>query len=155
MEGIAFRLARDWFHCNLHPAAEAAIDQLPASVNRWVSIFGSSPAWAPSGAGGGAGKNEIWLHFCLLNSAKDKRDVLMRRLFPKRRMRVHLDPHVPASKAGPTLRVRRKFFEISFIAKRVFHHVRVLGPTLHGAFRWRFAHTSPADRKLTVENVQP
>ncbi len=153
MEGIAFRLARDWFRPNLHPAAEDAIDRLPASVNRWFSLFGSSPAWAPSGADGGPGKNEIWLHFCLLSSAKEKRDVAMRRLFPKRRMRVHLDPHLAASKVGAALRVRRKFFEVSFIGKRVLHHALALAPTLHGAFLWRFARTT--DCKRTVENFQP
>ena len=153
MEGIAFRLARDWFHCDVHPAAEAAIEELPASVNRWFALFGATPAWAPSGADSNAGKNEIWLHFCLLKSAKDKRDVALRRLFPKRRMRVHLDPHVPPAKTGPALRLRRRLFEVSFIAERAIHHARVLAPTLHGALRWQFAGT--ADRKPAVQNGPP
>ena len=155
MEGIALRLARDWFHCSLHPVAAAAIEQLPASVNRWFSIFGSSPAWSPSTATGGGGKNEIWLHFCLLSNARDKREIAMRRLFPRRRMRVHLHPHVPPSTVGIGLRVRRKLFELSFIAKRLLHHVRVLAPTLHGAWLWHFAHTASADRKPCAENAQP
>jgi hypothetical protein len=155
MEGIAFRLARDWFHCDVHPAALEAIDRLPPPVQRWFSLFGSPPAWSPSTATGGSGKNEIWLHFCLLANAKDKRDVAMRRLFPRRRMRVHLNPHVPPSKVGFDLRVRRRVFEVSFMARRLFHHVRVLAPTLHGAFRWRFAHNAAADRRLSAENAQP
>lgn len=156
MEGIAFRLARDWFHCDVHPAAQEAIHQLPSPVQRWFSLFGSSPAWSPSTATGGSGKNEIWLHFCLLANAKDKREIAVRRLFPRRRMRVHLNPHVPASKVGFGLRVRRRIFEVSFMAKRLFHHVRVLAPTLHGALLWRFAHTAPAaDRILRAENAQP
>lgn len=155
MEGIAFRLARDWFHCEVHPAAMEAIQQLPAPVQRWFSLFASSPAWSPSTATGGSGKNEIWLHLCLLVNAKDKREIVLRRLFPRRRMRVHLNPHVPASNTGLGLRLRRRIFEVTFIARRLFHHVRVLAPTIHGALRWRFGHSAPADRTLSPENARP
>jgi len=154
MEGIAFRLARDWFNCLVHPAAGDAIARLSPSIDRWFTLFGSSPTWSPSTAAGGSGKNEIWLHFCLVESAKDKRQIAKRRLFPRRRMRVHLDPHVPESNAGTLLRLRRKLFEVSFMAKRAFHHARVLAPTIRGAFRWRFAHTAPAHRRLSAENAR-
>lgn len=155
MEGIAFCLARDWFHCQTHPAAQAAIEDLPASIQRWFSLFASSPQWSPSTASDGSAKNEIWLHFCLLTRTKDKRAILIRRLLPKRRTRVLLHPHLSAAEEGTLLRVRRAVFEITFITRRALHHLRTLVPTLRGALQWCFACGAPADRKHCSETAQP
>jgi hypothetical protein len=142
IEGIAFRLAREWFRCEVHPAARDAIDHLPSPIQRWFSLFASSPAWISK-----PGKNELWLHFCLLNNWKDKRQIALRRFFPRRGARVLHDPHVPAAKTSLTLQLRRVFFEASFLARRFLHHARAIAPTIRGAYSWRFAHSSPADRK--------
>jgi hypothetical protein len=140
MEGIAFRLARDWFHCGLHPAAEETIDRLPSPIQRWFSLFASSPSLAMDHPN----KNELWLHFCLLNNAKDRREIAVRRLFPARKTRVLRDPHVPSAKAGRIQRIRRAAFEASFLAGRSLHHLRALLPTIHGAYLW---HRLQGDRK--------
>ncbi len=155
MEGIAFRLASDWFHCALHPEAREAIRSLPANIQRWFSFYASAPGWSPSTAAVGSAKNEIWLHFCLLDNAGDRWRIASRRLFPRRRTRVLLDPHIPAAKAGRALRIRRLLFEVSFIARRALHHFGTLAPTILGGLRWYFGSGSPADRKRCSETARP
>ncbi len=147
VEGIAFRLAAEWFHCTLHPSAREAVEQLPSPIQRWFSLFGRGI--------GHADKNELWLHFCLLNNSRDRREIAMRRLFPSRATRVLRDPHVPASKTNPILRARRIAFEISFLAGRSLHHLRTLLPTIHGAYLWCSPHRFPAGRKPSSGNARP
>jgi hypothetical protein len=143
LEGVGFRLAAEWFHCNLHARAREAIEQLPAPVKRWFSLFALSPALGI----GNPEKNELWLHFCLLNSRKDRCAIALRRLFPIRRARVVMDAHAPPSKAGAGLRIKRAAGEASFLAGRVLYHLQTFAPTIRGAYLWRFARSSPADRK--------
>jgi hypothetical protein len=135
VEGIAFRFAREWFRCRLHAAARDAIEELPASIKRWFSLFALSPALALSNSN----KNELWLHFCLAKGTKDRCAIAARRLIPTRGARVLLDPHVSDTP------LRKKFaFETLFLAKRVLHHLRALPPTLRGAYLWCSRRNRPA-----------
>ena len=146
VEGIAFRLARDWFHCELHPAAEETIDRLPSLIQRWFSLFADSPSLGLEHSH----KNELWLHFCLLNNAnnsKARREIAVRRLLPARATRVTRDPHVPSAKTSLILRIRRAAFEAGFLVRRGLHHLRGLVPTIRGAYLWRSACRFQADRK--------
>jgi hypothetical protein len=148
MEGIAFRLARDWFHCGLHPAAWDAIERLPSPIQRWFSLFGSSPSLGIEHSH----KNELWLHFCLLNNTKDRREIAVRRLFPARATRVLRDPHAPLARTGLILNIKRAAFEAAFLARRSLHHLRALLPTIHGAYLW---HRFQADRRPSSGTAQP
>jgi hypothetical protein len=132
IEGIAFRLAAGWFHCHLHPVARNAVDQLPLPVKRWFELFALSPSFAIDNRK----KSELWLHFCLLDTARDRRAVAGRRLFPNQRSRVVLDAYVEPSKVGLRLRLRRRAYEASFLARRIAHHLRALAPVIRGAYRW-------------------
>jgi hypothetical protein len=147
VEGIAFRLARDWFHCRLHPSARDAIGRLPLPVQRWFSLFAGSPARGIDSSD----KNEMWLHFCLVNGMKQRHRIALRRFFPGRAGRVTLDPHAPPTALNLKLRIRRAAFEASFLAKRLLHHFRALAPTVRGACLWFghswFGHSLPEDRK--------
>jgi hypothetical protein len=135
MEGIAFRFAREWFGCQLHAVARETIEQLPAAIKRWFSIFALSPALALESPN----KNELWLHFCLAQRTRDRYAIAMRRLIPVRGARVLLDPH-----ASNTPIHRKVAFETSFLANRVIHHLRTLPPTLHGAYLWCSRGNDPA-----------
>jgi hypothetical protein len=157
-EGIAFHLAADWFHCNRHPCAQEAIEQLPAPVQRWFKLFSSSPELAfgqPDLAFGKSDKSELWLHFCLLNRAKDRCAIASRRLFPMRRARVVVDAHVPEMTAA--LRMKRIAGEASFLAARALHHLRTLAPAIRGAYRWwSWTESFPIQNdEKPVKNVAP
>jgi len=149
-EGIAFRLAVEWFHCKPHARAQEVIEQLPAPVKSWFSLFALSPALGIESPD----KNELWLHFCLLNNRKDRGAIAIRRLLPTNRARVVLDAHVPFSKTETVLHVRRAVGEASFLAGRMLHHLRALGPTIRGAYLWRLAPSSQTDRKHSSGTAQ-
>jgi MFS family permease len=123
LEAISFRLARDWFACRLPQEAQAEIDLLPVSIQRWFEQSGNSALadlFRPN-------KDALWLHLSLLDSASDKRWVFCNRLFP---MSV---PPAQAVKRWP-LRILRKFS--AHAISRAAYHARLLVPTLGNGFRW-------------------
>jgi hypothetical protein len=132
VEGIAFRLAGEWFDCRLNPHAQETVDQLPRSIQRWFELFARPTALLADASN----KNELWLHWCLVKGSKDRREIALRRLFPVRRGRVVLDAHVPPAEAGLQLRAKRIIFEAGFVARRAVHHIRTLAPTIRGAWIW-------------------
>jgi hypothetical protein len=134
-EAIAFRLAKEWFHCRTHPAAQAAVEQLPNPVKRWFELFAMSPALAIERPN----KDELWLHWCLVNNAGYRREIAVRRLFPISRERVVADAHIAPENVTFGLRARRMVIETWFLANRAFHHMRVLPPAIGSGMRWWLA----------------
>jgi hypothetical protein len=134
-EAIAFRLAKEWFHCEMHATARAAVDRLPNPVKRWFELFAMSPAQAIERPN----KNELWLHWCLVNNAGHRWEIAMRRLFPISRERVVADAHVAPENVTFGLRARRMAIETQFLANRAFHHMRVLPPAIGSGMRWWLA----------------
>ncbi len=78
LEAVVFRLAEEWFGCALPAAAREETDRLPAATSAWFDDHALSPAIAPFHAN----KDEIWLHFSLLDRRCDRWRVAWRRLFP-------------------------------------------------------------------------
>jgi hypothetical protein len=131
VEAIGFRLASDWFRCRLHPAPRRLVEQLPAPVDRWFRLFGLSPASSVTQPN----KDELWLHLCLIRNPDVRRQIAIKRLFPMRRQRVILNPHVPADRSA-VLSLRRVVYEARFLAARALHHCSALLPVLRSALRW-------------------
>jgi hypothetical protein len=129
-ERIAFRLAAEWFCCQLNPAAHEAIDDLPGAVKRWFDLF------AFSTASDRPNKNELWLHLCLVESARVRRRIALRRFLPARRAHVVADAHIPDARAGIRLRMRRLVFAVSFLTQRALFHAGTLLPTIRSGWIW-------------------
>ncbi len=118
IEAIGFGLAAEWFDCQVGEAAQEAIGELPEDVRAWFDGFAASPVeglFRPS-------KDELWLHLCLVESARDKWSVVRRRLAPARLPGL-------AETGG-----RSKY--LAFLGSRMVYHVRALAPTLVGGARW-------------------
>jgi len=131
VEGIAFRLAAEWFHCSLHPAASRAVATLPNPVQIWFQLFGTSPTLTAAHPG----KNELLLHLCLVPGSRDRRRIAMRRLFPIRRGRVVRD--AGASRAGGArMKLQGVFYEAAFMLRRAAFHTRSLAAMAWSGFRW-------------------
>jgi hypothetical protein len=131
VEGIAFRLAAEWFHCRLHPAASRAVAKLPNPVQLWFQMFGTSPTLTEAHPG----KNELLLHLCLMPESRNRRRIVMRRLLPTRRGRVVRD--AGASRAGGALmKLQGVFYEAAFMLKRGAYHTRSLAAMAWSGFRW-------------------
>ncbi len=133
VEAIAFRLAIDWFDCRVHPRVQELCQSLPASVSRWFDLFAFSPLRALEHPN----KDELFLHWCLVNGWRDRLQVAKRRLLPLRFSPVIVDAHVPAP--DWRLRLKRRIFGAWFMARRAFHHARTLAPVMWNGFRWRRA----------------
>ncbi len=133
VEAIAFRLAIDWFECPVHSSVQGLCDSLPASVRRWFELFASSPLRSLETPN----KDELFLHWCLLNGWRDRVQVAKRRLIPLRFSPVTVDAHVPSPDLR--LRLKRRVYGSWFTARRAFHHARTLAPVMWNGVRWHRA----------------
>lgn len=139
IETIAFRLAKEWFGCQMNPVVEGLLQALPPQIERWFDLFAFSPILALEQPN----KDELFLHFCLVNGLKDRLQIARRRLFPRRLNPYIADVHVP----DPDLRLRlkRRIVGAGFLVTRSVHHARSWVPLLRNGLRWR----------LTLANLQP
>jgi len=137
-ESVSFVLATTWFHCDLPETAAAQVNRLPVGTRRWFEI----PATAPSPMGWlRPNKNGLWLNSSLLASNPEKRQLVLRRLFPRRVLPVNVVvankvPNRPPSE-GSVWRNCSQYFVYLFA--RVTYHLGVLPSTLWQGFRWWWA----------------
>jgi putative nucleotidyltransferase-like protein len=127
LEALCFSLAHRWFDCRLSPAALEEIGRLPPDVMRWLEAYSMSPLaglFRPN-------KDELWLHWSLLDSRRDRIALLRRVVWPGR---------LPDPVAGVDLpwriRLGRRWRWILYAASRLTHHVRALLPTAWSGLRW-------------------
>lgn len=78
LEAVVFRLAQEWFGGRVAAKAQEQIDRLPARTLLWFADYALSPALRDFHSN----KDELWLHFSLLDSRADCWRVARRRLFP-------------------------------------------------------------------------
>jgi hypothetical protein len=127
LEAIVFRLAEAWFGA---PRARAA-EPLPESVEAWVRKYG----WSPVESVFRPNKDELYLHLALLESSRDRWNVVRRRLLPARLPRARHGAFV--AEEQKTL-VRRAGFwlqDAGFLAARLARHARVLPAAVWGLLR--------------------
>ena len=129
VQSIAFALSVLWFPCAIPPQVEEEFRQLPEGVVDWLQRYGAAPLeslFHPN-------KHEIWLHLQLVESRAAARKVLPRRLLPVRLPGPVDAVHIPEEKMTPRIRLRRQARYIGHLARRAFHHLRVLpSVALHG-----------------------
>ena len=131
IESAAFRLARDWFDCEVHPVVEEAIGSLPPKVQRWFDLFGNSPL-----AVGRPNKDELFLHLSLVPDVQSRCIIFVRRMLPFRA------PCTVDGEQGSALprAVSAVLRQISFVFNRTSHHFRTIGPFLWSLLRWTMAN---------------
>ncbi|HXJ40125.1 MAG TPA: nucleotidyltransferase family protein [Bryobacteraceae bacterium] len=141
VEGVAFRLAQDWFGCRVNPAAGESIALLPPPISRWFKLFPMSPIDRLEHPN----KDELFLHFALVENPADRLRIARRRLLPSTPPRILLDEHnaAPGAAAGLTRLARR----VAFTGVRAVHHIAAFAGLLRSAVRWftwssRKSHTS-------------
>ncbi len=132
LEAICFSLAESWFACRLPDAARDETERLPADVKRWLAAY----SWSPIAGLFRPNKDELWLHWALLQSSLDRVAMLRRRLLPERLPGPFAATHVPESQITWRMRVVNRASYLKFVASRLSHHTRALPPTLWSAARW-------------------
>lgn len=126
LQGVAFRLAREWLHCHPHSLAEEAAESLPAPVRSWFRQYAYSPLQERPN------KDELLLHLALIADARGRRLILTRRLFPRPAVATH-DPHVPSK--NPRRKVSQLPYRARFLLFRLVHHTRALAGSAGALFR--------------------
>jgi MFS family permease len=132
LEAICFSLAETWFACRLPEAAREQTERLPADVKRWLATY----SWSPIAGLFRSNKDELWLHWALLQSSCDRVAMLRRRLLPERLPGSFGVTHVPESQITWRMRVGNRASYLQYLASRLSHHMRALPPTLWSATRW-------------------
>jgi MFS family permease len=118
LETISCAIAQRWFDCRMPPAAAQQVESLPSNITRWLKMYSSSPLagiFHPN-------KDELWLHWSLLDSSGDRLHVLHRRLLPGQ-----LPPLVDSSQAREYL---------PYLASRALYHAGALPSIIWSALRW-------------------
>ena len=121
LEAIAFALAQRWFDCRMPAAAFQQVDQLPQEVARWMAMYSGAPLariFHPN-------KDELWLHWSLLDSPADRLSLLRRRLLPQQ-----LPPRIDPASA-------RHYW--SYLVSRGRYHLGALPSVGWSAGRWFLA----------------
>lgn len=137
LEAVTFRLAREWFGCQLG-GAEEEVAGLPAAARAWFDEFALSPATRLFESN----KDELWLHLSLLESRRDRWDVARRRLFPGRLPAAVDAVNVPESAMNWRRRLRRRMRWVEFVVTRLLHHIAALASVARSGARlwWRKRH---------------
>jgi hypothetical protein len=139
-EAISFRLAKEWFACDVSEEVEAEVRNLSPAVQQWLGLFSRSPLDGIFCTN----KDGVWLHIALLESSRDKRTILSNALLPMRM------PMVGAPGQDTTRQGRRKRFWPShrygkylfYLTSRIVYHAKTLAPTLCHGVRWWLATKS-------------
>jgi predicted MFS family arabinose efflux permease len=132
LEAICFSIAQKWFDCVLPAPVLEEVEALPAEMKRWLDIFSISPLaghFRPN-------KDELWLHWSLLDSPGARSAVLRRRLIPERLPGPVDAVHLPEEQRTLRIRLRSRWRYLVFLTSRVAHHLRALPPTAASAARW-------------------
>lgn len=134
LEAVSFQLAARWFGCAVPAAPREEIEQLGEDVSQWFDAYAASPVenqFHPN-------KHELWLHFALLESSRDRRRVFVRRILPPTLPSPFDSVFVPDEQMTWKLRARRKIKYAMHLAGRVLHHARALPATLAHGIAWRW-----------------
>ena len=114
LEAICFALAQRWFGCRLPEAADEEIARLSPGVTRWLETF----SWSPVTGLFHPNKDELWLHWALLDASRDRAAVLRRRLLPQRLPGPGVDAHVAEDQLTWQMRLRGRFRYLQYAASR-------------------------------------
>jgi MFS family permease len=137
LEAISFRLAKQWFGCDLAEEVETEAARLAPPVEQWMQRFGRSPLegmFRPN-------KDGVWLHIALLETSRDRLTVLRETLAPMRMPAVgapgqDVTREGKPKKSWPSERYPKYLF---YVTSRVAYHAKTLVPTLWGGAKWWLA----------------
>jgi len=138
LQAICFSVARRWFDCGLPSAASEEIGLLPPEVTRWLEISAFSPLTGRVHAN----KDELWLHWSLIDSRRARWSMLRRRLLPPVPQGPVDAVHLPESEITWRIGIRRRWRYARYAASRVAHHIAALPGIAIDAIQW-FAGLSP------------
>lgn len=133
LEAIAFRLAIAWFGCRMPAVAAEEVHQLAGGVASWFERYAAAPVEAQFHPN----KHEIWLQFELLDSARSRARVFVRRMLPVHLPALAQNAFVPEQQITWRMRANSTVHYASHIAGRVWHHVLAVPPVVIHGLIWK------------------
>ena len=133
LEAICFRLASDWFSCQLSGEIEQQVHELPEPIERWMHRYARSPLCIPFRPN----KDALWLHLALAESARSKRLVFCKGLFPTRFPTIEaVETQNSKIDDGNHGNLPAAMTYLSHLWRRASHHARLLPQTLWRGIDW-------------------
>ena len=134
LEAVAFRLALEWFGGRVSAEAGEEMERLDGDIPLWFEKYAATPAegWFHPN------KHELWLHLAMVDAARDRRTVFIRRVFPSELPAPRSAVCVPEEQKTIGMRWRERIEYTAHVASRVVHHARVLPVTLWHGFQWKW-----------------
>jgi predicted MFS family arabinose efflux permease len=138
LEAISFRLASEWFSCDLSQQVEREIDCLPNPVQSWFETCGqyARRSWIrPNKAG-------LWLQLSLVESWRDKSAIFRRTLFPTQMPSAEIaNAQATVLDEQPKRRtpLQRRANHAGYVISRAAYHASILPSTLWQGLSWWFA----------------
>lgn len=132
LEAVVFRLAAEWFGCQISDAAGEEMAQLSPAAQTWFGEFATSPALVPFHPN----KDELWLHCALTSSRRDAWSVARRRLLPGNLPPWAATLHVPKEQMTWRRRARNALQYAAYAAGRARHHLMALPQVAGSGARW-------------------
>jgi MFS family permease len=132
LQAICFSLAQHWFDCRVSTVVQEEIRNLPSDLSRWMDMYSASPLttrFRPN-------KDELWLHWSLIDSRRAKWTVLRRRLLPDHLPNALDAVHVSKQQHTWSVQLARYFRIAGYFGSRASHHVRALPSVAWSAMRW-------------------
>jgi hypothetical protein len=114
------------------------MERLDEDIKLWFDCYRAAPLetyFHPN-------KDELWLHFALLDSSRSRRVVFIRRVLPATLPGPVEAMFLPDEQVTWWMRFRREIKYVAHVVRRAVHHVRALPPVIvHGVVwksrRWR------------------
>ncbi len=132
LEAVCFSLARHWFDCRVSGVVEKEIEQLPSEVTCWMAMYAASPLAARFRPN----KDELWLHWALLDSRAARWSILRRRLLPDQLPNALGSVHVPQPQLTWSIQLSSYLQTTAYLASRLSHHARSLPAVAGSAIQW-------------------
>ena len=134
LEAICFALAQRWFDCRMPAAAREEIERLPAPSE---ALAGGVCAGRRSPARFHPNKDELWLHWSLLDSASASVDGAAAQAAARTTARLRGQHRTFRIAQLPGACVLRGYWRsLQYAAARLSHHVRAVPATIGSAVRW-------------------
>jgi len=132
LEAVASRLAGEWFGCRMAPAMEREMAALPDATQQWFAGFAIAPVLSAFDSN----KEELWLHWSLLDDRRDRWTVARRRLLPGNLPRDVGAVHVLSGDLTFRKRVTYKLRHLAYLARRARRHATSLAGAALSGGRW-------------------
>jgi len=133
VEAVSFRLAAEWFGCRVPPPVQEQIDRQGGDVPLWFARYAASPLEAQFHPN----KDELWLHFALIGSARGRRRIFLRRVFPQTLPGPADATFVPDGQLTWRLRWRSGIKYTAHVASRILHHASALPTVIAHGVIWK------------------